>query len=83
MTQATKVITTGLIYRRSGTKVTKNGDIVTKNLAALNVSIVQDAGVTFFEFDGEQYDLAEVTWDYIKITYEYNEKIDAGIKKDE
>jgi len=79
----TKVITTGLIYRRSGTKVRKNGAIVTKNLAALNVSIVQDAGVTFFEFDGEQYDLAEVTWDYIKITYEYNEKIDAGIKKDE
>jgi len=87
----TKVITKGLIYRLSLANAylkriksgVKGKDNVTKNLAALNASIVQDSGVTFFTFDGEQFDLAEVTWDYIKITYEYNEKIDAGIKKDE
>ena len=63
----------------------KGKDNVTKNLAALNVSIVQEefSAILAFAFDGEQYDLAEGTWDYIKIIYEYNEKIDAGIKKDE
>jgi len=89
----TKVITKGLIYRLSLANAylkriksgVKGKDNVTKNLAALNVSIVQEefSSILAFAFDGEQYDLAEGTWDYIKIIYEYNEKIDAGIKKDE
>ena len=89
----TKVITKGLIYRLSLANAylkriksgVKGKDNVTKNLAALNVSIVQEefSAILAFAFDGEQYDLAEGTWDYIKIIYEYNEKIDAGIKKDE